>query len=422
MSQQPNIIVVGASARAAAFSALRAGMRPYAIDLFADCDLADVCPAVKIKRYPDDFEQELAKAPQAPWIYTGGLENHPDLVERMSALRPLYGNGADVLRKIRNPELLAACLSQADSNFEVPEIRTSPPPPGSKKKWLRKPKRSSAGLGIRIAEAAERPRAEENFYYQQHVSGVGTSAVFLANQKSSELLTPLESPDPSAKAFVVNRACEFLGVTEQQSGVADLPEEPFLYAGSAIIGRRLDVDEDYGEWLEELGELLTRAFGLRGLFNLDLVGDYWLLEVNPRYSASVEVLEHCGGKNLLAMHFAAFDPSFQGENNCWVPKRPSHVAKRIVYATGDCLVTPELHRLRKAWNVERLLPSLADVPHLGDRILRCQPVATVIAEGCSDDEVQSLLNERVTAVRQTLVPEKENDLTRRRGGTEEEVR
>src|SRR5258706_8042019 len=108
MSQEPNIIVVGASARAAAFSALRAGMRPYAIDLFADCDLVDVCPTVKIKRYPQDFEQALAAAPQAPWIYTGGQENYPDLVERMSALRPLYGNRANVLRIIRNPELLAA--------------------------------------------------------------------------------------------------------------------------------------------------------------------------------------------------------------------------------------------------------------------------------------------------------------------------
>src|SRR5436189_137752 len=139
MMQDPNLIVVGASARAAAFSALRAGMRPYAIDLFADSDLVDVCPAVKIKRYPQDFEQALAGSPQAPWIYTGGLENYADLVERMSALRPLYGNGAEVLRQIRNPELLAASL--ADSGFHVLQIRNSPPPSGVEQEWLRKPRR-----------------------------------------------------------------------------------------------------------------------------------------------------------------------------------------------------------------------------------------------------------------------------------------
>jgi predicted ATP-grasp superfamily ATP-dependent carboligase len=405
MSQEPNIIVIGASARAAAFSALRAGMRPYAIDLFADSDLVDVCPAVKVKRYPHDFEQALADAPQAPWVYTGGLENYPDLVERMSALRPLYGNGAEVLRKIRDPELLAACLSQADSNFEVPEIRTSPPPLGSDKEWLRKPRRSSAGLGIRQAKSNEQPGHEENFYYQQHVPGVATSAVFLANQKSSELLTPLQSEsDPFPHAFLVNRACKSLGMTDQQSGVADLPEEPFLYAGSAVTSRPLDVDWQYGEWLDDLGELLTREFGLRGLFNLDLVGDYWVLEVNPRYSASVEVLEQVAGRNFLAMHVAAFEPNFQGETSCWISKCPHRVAKRIVYASSDCIVTPELDRLRRKWNVERLLPCLADIPRPGDRILRGQPVATVIVEGTSDEEVQRLLNERINAVKQALSP------------------
>ena len=405
MSKEPNIIVLGASARAAAFSALRAGMRPYAIDLFADSDLVDVCPAVKIKRYPHDFEQALADAPPAPWIYTGGLENYPDLVERMSVLRPLYGNGAEVLRKIRNPELLASCLSQADSNFRMPEIRNSPPPPDSEMEWLRKPRRSSAGLGIRKAKSNEQPKHEENFYYQQHVPGAPTSAVFLASQKGCQLVSPLQStPGPFPKVFLVNQGCQLLGMTDQQSGVADIPEEPFLYSGSAIITRRLDVDWQYDEWLDELGQLLTGAFGLRGLFNLDFVGDYWLLEVNPRYSASMEVLEYSLGKNFLAMHVAAFEPEFQGETRCWISRCPHHVAKRIVYASSDCIVSPELDRLRRKWNVERLLPCLADIPRTGDHILRGQPVATVIAEGASDEEVQRVLNERINAVKQTLSP------------------
>ena len=180
MSQEPNIIVLGASARAAAFSALRAGMRPYAIDLFADTDLVDVCPAVKIKRYPHDFEQALAEAPQAPWIYTGGLENYPDLVERMSVLRPLYGNGPEVLRKVRDPELLAACLA-GNEEFRVPEIRTTAPEAGSDKEWLRKPRRSSAGLGIRRAELQKRREHEEHFYYQEFVHGPCRSAIYLAH-------------------------------------------------------------------------------------------------------------------------------------------------------------------------------------------------------------------------------------------------
>jgi hypothetical protein len=101
------LILVGASARAAAFSALRAGLEPYAIDCFADRDLAAVCPAVRIDRYPHDFEPALARAPHAPWIYTGGLENHPRLVERLARLRPLLGNAGRGLQEARQPTRLA---------------------------------------------------------------------------------------------------------------------------------------------------------------------------------------------------------------------------------------------------------------------------------------------------------------------------
>lgn len=375
MSGEPNIIVVGTSTRAAAFSALRAGMRPYAIDLFADSDLVDVCPAIKIQRYPQDFEQALAKAPQAPWIYTGGLENYTDLVERMAALRPLYGNGADVLRKVRSPELLTAFL--ADSRFEMPEIRTLPPSPDSSQMWLRKPRRSSGGLGICRADADMTSANGQNWYYQRYIAGESSSAVYLAK----------------------DNGCELLGVTRQSCGVPEIPEVPFLYGGSATVQE----DWEYLLGLKDLGESVAKNFGLRGLFNIDFVGGY-SVEINPRYSASIEILEHTQARNFLTMHVAAFDAGIRGEKKCWVSKRPRHVAKRIVYATSDCIVTPYMERLRKSWNIERLLPCLADVPRNGDRIHRGQPVATVIVEGASDQEVQRLLEERVTAVQRTLLP------------------
>lgn len=379
MSQEPNIIVVGASARAAAFSALRAGMRPCAIDLFADSDLVDACPAVKIERYPSDFERALAGAPQVPWMYTGGLENYPDLIARMAALRPLYGNGAGVLREIRRPEVLAVRLAAA--GFTMPEIHNSAPQTGSHELWLLKPRRSSAGLGIRRADSADLPSAAKNHYLQQFIPGASRSAVFVAQ----------------------NGDCELLGATSQQSGVPELPEEPFLYAGSAVFhGEARETRR-----LNELGEVLTREFALRGLFNVDYVDDgrqIWPLEVNPRYSASMEVLEYSLRKNFLARHIAEFDSSPQCSRDFLRSRRPRHVVKRIVYATCDCTVTPGMNQLRKAWNVEARLPSLADIPRSGDRILRGQPVATVIVDGASAAEVGPVLDARVKAVEQTLSP------------------
>src|SRR6188474_2299573 len=111
------LILLGASVRAAAFSAIRAGFEPYAIDCYADRDLAAICPAVRIDHYPRDFLPALAAAPDAPWVYTGGLENYPRLIDRLAAVRPLWGNRGASLRTVRDPRQLAELAVAAGLRF-----------------------------------------------------------------------------------------------------------------------------------------------------------------------------------------------------------------------------------------------------------------------------------------------------------------
>ena len=96
-----DVLIIGASARAAAFSAMRCGMRPHCADHFADRDLAAVCPVerVDIGQRAEGFAAAAESLPPSPWFYTGGLENHPALVERISRRHHLWGVGADVLRQ-----------------------------------------------------------------------------------------------------------------------------------------------------------------------------------------------------------------------------------------------------------------------------------------------------------------------------------
>src|SRR4051812_36466909 len=124
------MIVIGASVRALAFSAIRAGYQPYAIDLYTDRDLAAVCPAVKIQRYPHDFEGALAAAPKAPWMYSGALENYPDLLARLASIRPLIGNSTEVVVKARNVAQFAEAVKEAGYLF--PEIGG----PADEGEWL----------------------------------------------------------------------------------------------------------------------------------------------------------------------------------------------------------------------------------------------------------------------------------------------
>src|SRR5262245_65865579 len=99
------LLILGASARAAAFSALRAGLEPWCADLFVDADLGCRCAAHRVAAlgYPEALEELARQAPPAPWLYTGGMEHYPDLVDRIAKRRPLWGNLGEVLRLARSP-------------------------------------------------------------------------------------------------------------------------------------------------------------------------------------------------------------------------------------------------------------------------------------------------------------------------------
>jgi hypothetical protein len=86
MQPGQQLLIFGASVRAAAFSALRAGLVPWCVDLFADADLRGRCPAMRLPgKYPDSFLDFAGGLIAGPWMYSGGLENHPLLVHQMSS-------------------------------------------------------------------------------------------------------------------------------------------------------------------------------------------------------------------------------------------------------------------------------------------------------------------------------------------------
>src|SRR5262245_55466852 len=106
------ILLVGASTRAAAHSALRGGLRPVCIDMFGDSDLCATADVVQVDDYPRDIPAALESFPEIPWMYTGGFENHPQIIERIATRARLLGNGAEVLAQVRNPWWLTATLRQ----------------------------------------------------------------------------------------------------------------------------------------------------------------------------------------------------------------------------------------------------------------------------------------------------------------------
>src|SRR4051812_35922797 len=96
------VILIGASVRALAFSALRAGFQPWCADLFADADLQARCPVVRLplSEYPEGFCALLKAAPAGPVIWTGGLEDSPQLFQNLSKERFVWGNDEAALHLV----------------------------------------------------------------------------------------------------------------------------------------------------------------------------------------------------------------------------------------------------------------------------------------------------------------------------------
>jgi predicted ATP-grasp superfamily ATP-dependent carboligase len=378
------LILLGASVRAAAHSAIRAGFTPYAIDLFADRDLAVVCRAVRIERYPRDYAAALAAAPAAPWIYTGGLENYPRLIDRLARIRPLWGNGGKGLRDVRDPRMLAEVVREAGLRF--PETVSSPRDRrrleelscrgAADQNWLVKRRRSSGGLGVRFWTGGPVPRGA---YLQRYIEGQPASALFVA----------------------ANRRATLLGTSQQLIGRDfGIHDRPFLYAGS--IGPLALSNEQMAQ-LTSLGHLLAQRFGLVGLIGVDFVlagGEVFVLEVNPRYTASVEVLERAHQFDSVSLHVAACE---HGE---LPPVRPSptspFVGKAIVYAGRDGVVPDEFDQLVRDLNRPGRPALIADLPAIGQPIRAGQPVVTVFTDGKSADDVTAALQAAASNVTQVL--------------------
>ena len=277
MEQPGNLILFGASTRAAAFSALRAGLRPWCADLFADADLQARCPAMRLPAaYPNGFLDWIGADLPGPWMYTGGLENRPWLIERMARRRPLWGNNCPVLLNARNPAFVRAAVRAA--GLPAPAVHWYFRRPPTAGRWLVKP---VWGLGDPIhfwtaADAADSPSLL--VYLQEFLEGESQAAVYCGDGKSARLL----------------------GVSRQLVGEPWLHAAPFRYCGS--IGP-LRLEPNARRALEKLGAVLARSCGLRGLFGVDGVlhnAAFWPVEVNPRYTASVEVLEYAGGLSAMA--------------------------------------------------------------------------------------------------------------------------
>lgn len=288
--------VVGASTRALVESLRRSNseFQIDSIDFFADADLERYANRIVCAENYAQFAG-LIQQDCNGLLFTGGVENDAACLSEIAKQSPLLATRVDAIEKIRNPKLLQNFLLKNGFNsprqlhsrldVEAQEIQEID--------WIEKPFASAGGRGIR--RIAELDRGSESLessdygavYLQEFVAGISMSACFCA------------IPDKVI----------FLGCTEQLS-----PEKvmcgneisEFAYCGSSGPIELAQVLENE---LHRIVNCMVNEFQLIGLFGVDFIladQELWVLEVNPRYVASMEVLELAFQFESLSFHLASF--------------------------------------------------------------------------------------------------------------------
>ncbi|WP_259635248.1 ATP-grasp domain-containing protein [Stieleria sedimenti] len=352
-SQRGPIVLVGASVRAAAESARIAGFSPIAVDHFGDRETL----AAARRWYPlDDFLDSGDSRPldrivpeRAPIAIVGGLERGFGWIG--PTRRSFWAVSPEQFLISDRPEFLRDLASRAAVRF--PETRCAGV---ATRGWLVKRRGSSGGLGVSYSKGAG--DIPENSILQRPVRGRICGASFFGLGDRAMLLG----------------ACRLL---KKRIGPS-----PFVFAGA--LGP-IPLNVAWVNSLHRLGDAVCCLSPLVGPFNIDVVLQHdtvTLLEVNPRWSASMELVERAWGATLnepCSMFDDAADWIRRVErvSSGHADARPSdHVfIKRVLFARTDRRVdATDFDRQpsddRWVWK---------DVPRRPADVRRHEPLATLIA-------------------------------------------
>jgi len=374
------ILLVSVSARMLAELATREGHDVFAVDRFGDLDLQRLCPSVSIMRDLGgrggmaELVDAAERIPAESVVYGAGLENRPELVARLAAGRTLLGCTPQTLRRVRDPAALGASLRTAGLAYPSTfSAREAPVRADRARRWLRKPIRGGGGRGVREWCGG---RPADDLIVQERISGLPCSAAAVADGRSATLL----------------------GVSEQLIGRRALGALDWKWCGN-VVPPRLPAREQHAltDAAQAICAHLAAAFGLRGLFGVDVVWDGalpWVVEVNPRPVASLETIDAVHGVRSFAAHLEACAGRLPAAGTGRSPADPPGAAgKAVLFATEDLRV-PDT----SDWTAR----GIRDVPHPGEPIAAGRPICTLVATGRSPEAVLADLEARAAALRREL--------------------
>lgn len=370
----PRVLAAGVSVRSLARSAIAAGYEVLTADGYGDRDLLEPAPApvrhLTVAPFTPDAIADHVTMPYDAVAWTSNFENHPEALERLSLGRVMLGNTPEVLREVRRAERVQRVLEASGlPAASVYAGATEATDRAAGRELVAKPRRSGGGQGVRRWRPEEAVRDGE--LLQEWIDGEPASLIFVAD--GFDVLV--------------------LGLTRQLIGDPAFGAQDHRWCGNLLGGAEAAVLPEQAEVLESAtaaARALTRAFGLRGINGIDFIardGLAVVIEVNPRWTAAVELAERSLGTALFGVHVAGCEGALTEPP---APGSPDVIGKAVVFAPTDCAV-PDTD----GWLAD---DSIRDVPFTRSIVPRGAPICTVFARAPSAGACYEALATRASAI------------------------
>lgn len=395
------LVLLGSSVRAMAQSCQYLNLPVWAVDQFADSDCCAVTNRITQKELEDvtidDFPQDLSLV----FLPGGGTENHVSLADQLARSFSWCGLSGEELRAIRDPKCLFPIAQQcglktpatfffSDKNkksdldrIELENLRPD--------QWLWKSGDRGGGLGVSDIETSDVLKyllsIQAEGYLQEKIHAIAFGATMILSQDgepewigASRLLI---AGNPLPNSLLSDNASEDHQPDHPSS--SRRTDYPYLFGGA--IGP-VSLPQSVIDRLLALAKHCYQHFGIKGWFQVDFMlneqHEIWLLEINPRWSATMEIYERIQGRSLVLPHLRAWGIEAI-EHSFPKPILHPFVLKYVVYASSTFTWTAEISQKATAINRQAIddsgWPLLADLPQEDTTFETGMPILTILASG-----------------------------------------
>ncbi len=385
-----NLLLMGIDTRPMVNSAIKLDYKTFSISYFKTVDfkvpyrekhILDQESVISCGRFEENYSPEKLLELSKDFLFQNYDENEIDKIVLTTGINAKNFSGEfKKFRKIVRGNKNTECVdnkfkfyNKLKNKFNVP-LTFQPSDVGelneilqqhNSNQFILKPLQGSGGLGIFLLnnESCDELKQDneiyenislENYILQEYIEGTNVSSSVLSSH--------------NARKNLINSRL----ITEH-----DLGNESYEYSGNILPldensfrtfnDNRTEINADeLNDEMKNTSEDLIKQFNLIGSNGVDYIldkdGELKIIEINPRFQGTYELVENSLDINLLDAHIKACEGEIID-----IPNPSQYSIKKIIYS-------------RKQVNIGNLnIPNVFDIPYEGVKIEKDQPLVTLIS-------------------------------------------